>query len=86
MRKTKEILRLKHELGLSNRQIARSCSISPETVGRVLRQAEKAGITWPLPAETDNPHLEELLRYCGFAIVIDYIPVTCVILPLVFRS
>jgi len=61
MRKTKEILRLKHELGLSNRQIARSCSISPETVGKILRQAKKAGITWPLPDETDNSRLEELL-------------------------
>ena len=61
MRKTKEILRLKYELKLSNRKIARSCSISPETVGKVLRRAEKAGITWPLPAETDNPRLEELL-------------------------
>lgn len=61
MRKTKEILRLKHELGLSNRQIARSCSISPETVGKVLRRAEKAGITWPLPDKTDDPSLEGFL-------------------------
>jgi DNA-binding transcriptional regulator LsrR (DeoR family) len=61
MRKTKEILRLKYELRLSNRKIARSCSISPETVGKVLRRAEKAGITWPLPAETDNTCLEEFL-------------------------
>ncbi len=61
MRKTKEVLRLKHELGLSNRQIARSCSISPETVGKVLRRAETAGITWPLPEGTSNPRLEEFL-------------------------
>ncbi len=61
MRKTKEILQLKFELGLSNRQIARSCSISPETVGKVLRRAEKAGITWPLPDETDDTRLEEFL-------------------------
>jgi hypothetical protein len=27
MRKIKEVLRLKHELGLGQRQIARSCSI-----------------------------------------------------------
>jgi len=61
MRKTKEILRLKYELKLSNRKIARSCSISPETVGKVLRRAAKAGITWPLPEKTDNPRLEEFL-------------------------
>lgn len=61
MRKTKEILRLKYKLRLSNRKIARSCSISPETVGKVLQRAEKAGITWPLPDETENTHLEEFL-------------------------
>jgi DNA-binding NarL/FixJ family response regulator len=32
MRKIQEILRLKHEAGLSNRAIARACSISKETV------------------------------------------------------
>ena len=56
-----EILRLKYKLGLSYRKIARSCSISPETVEKVLRRAEKAGITWPLPDETDNTRLEEFL-------------------------
>ncbi len=61
MRKTKEVLRLKYEVGLSNRQISRSCSISPETVGKVLRRAETAGITWPLPEGTSNPRLEEFL-------------------------
>ena len=33
MRKFKEILRLRHELGLSHRQIAGSCGISHVTVG-----------------------------------------------------
>ena len=32
MRKIKEVLRLKFELGLKNRQIARSCSINHGTV------------------------------------------------------
>ena len=61
MRKTKEILRLKHELGLSNRQIARSCNVSRRTVAEYIRRAEKIGITWPLPDETDNTSLEEFL-------------------------
>lgn len=61
MRKTKEILRLKYELGLSNRQIARSCSISRRTVAEYIRRAEKIGISWPLPDGTDNPRLEEFL-------------------------
>lgn len=46
MRKIKEILRLA-ELGLARREIGRSLSVSPTTVGDVLRRAEAAGISWP---------------------------------------
>jgi transposase len=48
MKKIKEILRLKHEAGLSNRAIAGACKISNSTVGEYLRRAEAAGIGWPL--------------------------------------
>jgi transposase len=48
MRKIKEILRLKHEAGLSNRAIAGACNISNSTVGEYLHRAETAGISWPL--------------------------------------
>jgi transposase len=48
MRKIKEILRLKYEAKLSNRAIAGACKISNSTVGEYLRQAEAAGISWPL--------------------------------------
>jgi transposase len=61
MRKTKEILRLKYELGLSNRQIARSCNVSRRTVAEYICRAEKIGIPWPLPEKTDNARLEEFL-------------------------
>ena len=61
MRKTKEILRLKYELGLKNRQIARSCSISPETVARYLRRAEEAKLSWPISPELSEDQIEELL-------------------------
>jgi len=37
MHKTKEILRLKHELGLTNRQIAASLNLSHTCVGQHLR-------------------------------------------------
>jgi IS30 family transposase len=43
MRKTSEVLRLKWECKLSNRAIARSCSISHSTVGEYLRRAKKPG-------------------------------------------
>ena len=61
MRKTKEILRLAQEAGLTNRQIARSLSVSPTTVGECLRRAAEAGIAWPLPDGMDEEALEELL-------------------------
>lgn len=48
MRKIKEILRLKYEAKLSNRAIAGACKVSNSTVGEYLRQAETAGIRWPL--------------------------------------
>jgi transposase len=53
MRKIKEVLRLKHEHGLSDRQIALSCGIARSTVGEYLMRARAAGITWPLAGEDD---------------------------------
>ena len=61
MRKIKEVLRLRHELGLGQRQIARSCSISQSTVHEYLTGAEAAGVTWPLPPDWDDRKLEEVL-------------------------
>ena len=55
VRRIKEILRLKFELGLDNRQIARSCNIPHSTVANYLRRAEAAGIAWPLPPEISEP-------------------------------
>lgn len=60
MRKIKEILRLKWETGLAARQIAHSLSISHSTVLDMLRRAERAGFTWPLP-DLDDAALEAKL-------------------------
>lgn len=49
MRKIREVLRLHHEAGLSNRAIARVCKVSNSTVGEYLVRAEHAGLGWPLP-------------------------------------
>ena len=54
MRKLREILRLHLELGLSARAIARSCSLSPSTVGGYLSRAKVAKLSWPLPPELDE--------------------------------
>jgi transposase len=62
MRKIKEVLRLKFELGLGNRQIARSCSINHNTVNDYVRRATAAGLNrWPLPADLDDGAIETQL-------------------------
>ena len=61
MRKIKEVLRLKFELGLGHRQIARSCGINHGTVGDYIRRAEAAGVEWPLPEGVDESGLEARL-------------------------
>jgi len=47
VRKIKEILRLKYDCGLSERQIARSCRVSRSTVADYLRKAASARVNWP---------------------------------------
>jgi len=61
MRKIREVLRLKWECNLSNRAIARSCSISHSTVGEYIRRAEEAGLSCPLPDDLDEERLFEIL-------------------------
>ena len=61
MRKTTGILRLKHEVGLTHRQIARSCGLSHPTVSKYLERAQQAGLGWPLPENVDEEHLQALL-------------------------
>lgn len=61
MLKIKELLRLRHELGLLQHEIARSCGISQPTVHRYLQRAAAAGLSWPLPEDCDDRRLKELL-------------------------
>jgi len=60
MRKLKEVLRL-HSLGLSQHQIARSCSISQSTVHEYLAAAQAAGAGWPLPEDWGDQQIEQAL-------------------------
>jgi transposase len=60
MRKIKEVLRLR-SLGLKQRQIADSCSISQSTVHAYLKAAEAAGKSWPAIADWDDGQLEKAL-------------------------
>ena len=62
MRKTREILRLKFQAGLSQRAIARSVKVSQSTVNDYVGRAMVAKLTWPLPPELDDDEaLERLL-------------------------
>jgi len=61
MRKTKEVLRLRFELGLGQRAIARACSISQSTVHEYLNRAAAAGVVWPLGEEWDEQRVEQAL-------------------------
>ncbi len=49
MRKIREVLRLKFELNLSERQIAKSTQTSRSSAGEYLRRFAKSGLSWPLP-------------------------------------
>ena len=61
MHSIQEILRLHHECGRSQREIARSCGLSAGAVNKVLRLAGQAGLSWPLPPDLDEGALLERL-------------------------
>ncbi len=58
----KDILRQRHELGLTRNDIAAAVGVSAGTVSNVLRRAEAAGLScWPLPDGLDDEALRERL-------------------------
>jgi transposase len=57
--KAREILRLKFEVGLSLREIGKSCNCGKTTVEEIHKRAKEAGITWP--TELSNKQLIPLL-------------------------
>ena len=61
MRKVREILRMKYELGLPHRSIARSQHVSIGTVSEYLAKAKEMGVSWPLASEVDDAQLETQL-------------------------
>src|SRR5665213_3191395 len=61
MRRIRDLLRLKHENGLSSRQIASALGISKGSVGSYLQRAQALGLNWPLSAELTDTALERML-------------------------
>jgi transposase len=68
MRQVREVLRLKHAAGLSERHIAAALGISRSTVAEYLRRAAVVGIIWPVPTELDDAALEGRLFSPPFAV------------------
>lgn len=61
VRYIKEILRLRYEAKLSQREISRSVRVSVGSVNQYLTRAEQAGIGWPIPLEMDQNALVKAL-------------------------
>jgi transposase len=57
VRKIREVLRLKAEARLSDRQIAAAIGSARSTVQECLRRAKAAGLSWPLAEEFDEEAL-----------------------------
>jgi len=68
MRHIREVLRLHHSVGMSQRAVARSLDLAQGTVSKYLNRARRAGLTWPLPPELDaidRHRLESAAQYCA---------------------
>jgi len=61
MKKIREVLRLKHECGLSHAKIARAVQIGETTVGEYLARFRSCESPWPLSEEINDELLEKLL-------------------------
>jgi len=61
MRRIREVLRLKYELGLTHRALGKACSVGLGTVTLYLKRAAELDLVWPLPTELDDAALEAKL-------------------------
>jgi transposase len=61
MRKVLDVLRLVHDQGRSQREIAKSLALSQSTVSEYLRRFRESDLPWPIPAELDEQAIEARL-------------------------
>jgi transposase len=54
MRHIREVLRLHHSVGMSQRGVALSLGLAQGTISKYLNRTRRAGLTWPLPPELDD--------------------------------
>jgi len=60
IRKIREVLRLRLDLGLSHREIAASTNMGQSTIGDCLLRYKATELSWPLPAALSDSELEVL--------------------------
>jgi len=61
MRMIREVLRLKFDCGLSDRQIAKSVGIARSSIGDYVRRFNDSGLVWPLSAAVKDLDMESCL-------------------------
>ena len=61
MRKIKDVLRLKFEVGLSHRDIGQCLSLGPSTVSEILSRFKSSDLSWPLQEALNDKTLEAQL-------------------------
>ena len=61
MRKVREVLRLKHALGMSYRKISEATGVGKTQAAEYVRRADAAGIAWPVPSALDDVELDRRL-------------------------
>jgi len=61
MRKIREILRLKYECHLTDRQIAKSCLVARSTVASYLSRIKSAGLKWPFDEDLSDTDIYNLM-------------------------
>jgi hypothetical protein len=59
--KIRDVLRLKFEVGVAQRQIAGSCGLGKTTVAECLARFERSGLSWPAASQLDEATLERTL-------------------------
>ena len=65
MRKVREVLRLKHALGMSYRKISEATGVGKTQAAEYVRRAQVAGIAWPVPEGVDDSELDRRLFPVG---------------------
>ncbi|MER9629549.1 helix-turn-helix domain-containing protein [Mesorhizobium sp. M0296] len=60
-RQVREILKLRLDVGLSNRIIAKQLGVGETSVRDTLKRMQREGLTWPLPDTISDRELEQRL-------------------------